>query len=193
MEDANRAEPMPGRRINVVGASCSGKTTMAAALADVLGLEHVEVDALYHGPDWTPTPFPILRDRVARLTAGDRWVVDGNYSQVRETFWRRADTVVWLDFGIGLVLYRMFHRTRRRVLRKEPLWNDNREDLRSWLFSRDSLLLYTLRTYRSRRREYLALLAGPESAHLVKLHFARPAEAECWLRAVRAARSAAEG
>jgi len=181
---------MPGTRINVVGASCSGKTTMAAALAEVLDLAHVEMDALYHGPNWTPTPFPILRDRVARLTASDRWVVDGNYSQVREAFWGRADTVVWLDLRLWIVLYRMFHRTRRRVFRKERLWNDNREDLRSWLFSRDSLLLYTLRTYGSRRKEYMALLSAPESAHLVKVHLARPAEARRWLADVSAARSA---
>jgi adenylate kinase family enzyme len=41
-----------GTRLVVVGTSGSGKTTMAAHLARALGVVHVELDALQHGPDW---------------------------------------------------------------------------------------------------------------------------------------------
>ncbi len=71
-------------RISVVGNTGSGKTTLAAELADMLGCPHIELDALHWGPDWTPQPVDIFRDRVRQATAGERWVVDGNYSRVRD-------------------------------------------------------------------------------------------------------------
>jgi adenylate kinase family enzyme len=39
-------------RIVVVGASGSGKTTMAKALSRALGLPHVELDAINWQPGW---------------------------------------------------------------------------------------------------------------------------------------------
>jgi tRNA uridine 5-carbamoylmethylation protein Kti12 len=38
-------------RIVVVGTSCSGKTTFSRRLAQSLGREHVELDALHWGPN----------------------------------------------------------------------------------------------------------------------------------------------
>jgi GTPase SAR1 family protein len=42
------------RRIAVVGTTGSGKTTLARRLAQRLGQRHVERDALYWEPKWTP-------------------------------------------------------------------------------------------------------------------------------------------
>ena len=64
-------------RINVVGTSCSGKTTLARAIADRLAIPHVELDALYWAADWTPVPDDVFRDRVERAVTPKRWVVDG--------------------------------------------------------------------------------------------------------------------
>jgi hypothetical protein len=38
-----------------------------------------------------PLPVPEFRARVADFTAAPRWVVDGNYSAVRDLVWSRAD------------------------------------------------------------------------------------------------------
>jgi len=65
------------QRINVVGTSCSGKTTPARVLSKRLDLPHVEMDALFWGPSWTPVPDAIFRRRVATALEGERWVVDG--------------------------------------------------------------------------------------------------------------------
>src|SRR5919108_416694 len=85
-------------KIAVVGTSGSGKTTVARALARRLGVPHVELDALFHGPGWTETPAEEFRRRVASATGASGWVVDGNYdSKLGDLVLGRGDTVVWLD------------------------------------------------------------------------------------------------
>lgn len=54
-------------------------------------------------------------------------MVDGNYSAVQELIWTRADTVVWFDLPLALVLSRIIGRTLRRVVSRQELWNGNGE------------------------------------------------------------------
>jgi adenylate kinase family enzyme len=126
----------PVRRISVVGSSGSGKTTLASAVAERLGLVHVELDALYHGPGWSRPEPDAFRSNVAAAldAAADGWVACGNYSLVREeVVWRRADTVVILDLPKAVVMRRLIPRTLKRTLRREALWNGNRESLSNLL------------------------------------------------------------
>jgi DNA helicase HerA-like ATPase len=88
------------RRLIVIGTSGAGKTTLAKTLASLLGSPFVELDALHWDPNWTPAPPETFRARVAAATAGERWVVDGGYSAVRDLLWPRADTLIWLDYPI---------------------------------------------------------------------------------------------
>jgi hypothetical protein len=80
---------------------------------------------------------------------------------------------------------RLVRRTFQRVVRREELWNDNRE--RAWvqLFSRDSLFLWALRTYSRRRREYPLLFERPEYAHLAVVHLRSPQATRAWLETLR--------
>jgi adenylate kinase family enzyme len=170
------------QRIAVVGVSGSGKTTLARQLADRCGLAHVELDALHWDPGWVPTPTATFLRRAEQALSVDAWVVDGNYPEVRDLIWRRADTVVWLDYGLGLVMWRLALRTFRRVATREELWNGNRErDLSAHFFSRDSIFLWALRTYRLRRSEYPAMLAQPAYAHLRAIRLRSPRATSAWL------------
>jgi adenylate kinase family enzyme len=172
-------------RIAVVGTSGSGKTTLAQRLAERLGVPHVELDALHWGPDWTPPPLEAFRDMVLRALDGEAWTVDGNYGKVRDLVWSRADTVVWLDYPLWVVMARVTRRTFRRSLRREALWNDNREELGKALFSRESIIWWALTTYRRRKREYPALFSRPEYAHLRVVRLCSPRAAREWLEAQR--------
>ena len=93
------------QRVVVVGSSGSGKTTVAAALAQTLGVKHVEMDALHHGPNWTEASADELRAAATRELAGhDGWIVDGNYSgKLGDFVLLQADTVVWLDLPLRRV------------------------------------------------------------------------------------------
>ena len=90
-------------RVLVVGPAGAGKTTFAAALARATGLPHIELDSIYHQPGWTALPDSEFRERVARATRSNGWIVDGNYaSTLQDILWSRADTIIWLDLPRGV-------------------------------------------------------------------------------------------
>ena len=95
------------RRIVIIGPSAVGITTLSARLARILGVPHIELDAIHWGPNWTPAERDVFCATVDRALSGDGWVVDGSYSSVRHIVWPRADTVVWLDYGLPRVLWQL--------------------------------------------------------------------------------------
>ncbi|MBN1979154.1 MAG: adenylate kinase [Anaerolineae bacterium] len=170
-----------GQRISVVGTSGSGKTTTAGQIAGRLGIPHVELDALHWEPNWTESPLEVFRERVTQALSGKTWAVDGNYGKVRDIVWSRADTVVWLDYALPVILWQLVRRTVHRCVTQEELWGGNRETLGKALFSRESILLWALKTYRRRKKEYPALLGRPEHAHLALVRLRSPRETHKWL------------
>jgi hypothetical protein len=172
------------RRINVVGTSCSGKTTLARELARRLGMPHVEFDALFWGSNWTPVPTDEFRSRLTAALAADRWVADGGYATVRDITWSRVDTIVWLDYPMRLVLARWARRTVARLRSREEFWpgTGNRESIRNAL-RRGGLLWWILRTHRRRRRSFAAAMGTRADVRWIRLR--SPAEAERWLASVQ--------
>jgi adenylate kinase family enzyme len=171
----------PIRRVSVVGSSGSGKTTFAVQLAERLGVPHVELDAIYWGPNWSHLDEETLRAGVREATAGDAWVCDGNFSDVRRLVLERADTVVWLDLPLRTCLVRMLRRTHRRIRDREELWAGNRESWRQVFIGREALFWWLITQYRRKRRDYEARFAAPEAAHLRVHRFQTTAEAGAWL------------
>lgn len=159
-----KADNMP--RIVVVGTSCSGKTTLAKKIACALDLPHIEMDAIYWRPDWEPSPPEEFRASMSEALVGDRWVVDGNYSAGRDVVWNRANTVIWLNYSFPLVFGRALARTLRRVISREELYSGNRESFRLAFLSADSILVWVLKTYRRRRKEYPRLFKEEMFSHL---------------------------
>jgi adenylate kinase family enzyme len=125
-------------RVVVQGTSGSGKTTLAATLAGMLGVECLELDGLYQQPNWVGLEVEEFRARVTSFVEQPRWVVDGNYSQVRDLLWPLATTVVIIDLPKRVVMTRVIKRTFLRIVKRERLWNDNRESWRNAL-SRDPM------------------------------------------------------
>lgn len=184
MSAVNIKLPKPMRRIVVVGTTGSGKTTFAAHLAGRLGVPHVELDALHWEANWMEADLGRFRERVTRAVSDDAWVIDGNYHVVRDLVWPRADTLVWLDYRLSIILWRLVRRTARRVFTREELWNGNRERFLTQVASRDSILLWALRTYRRRRRNTPRLLAQREHAHLRVVRLPTPRAASRWFAGV---------
>jgi hypothetical protein len=147
----------------------------------LLGLRHVELDALFWGPDWSRCDDDEFRTRVEAAIRTDEWIVDGNYSRVRDLVWSRAETIVWLDYRFARVFWQLLRRTVRRCLHREPLWHGNRERLLTTLMSRDSILLWAIRTHRRRKKQYERLVVQPENEHLRVVCLRGPAATKQWL------------
>jgi adenylate kinase family enzyme len=110
----------------VAGVSGVGKTTVARRIAQVADVPHTEIDALFHGPNWTPRT--TFLDDVAELVAQDAWVTEWQYTLARPLLAARADVLVWLDLPFWTSTFpRVLRRTVRRRVRREEIWNGNIE------------------------------------------------------------------
>jgi adenylate kinase family enzyme len=121
-------------RIAITGPSGSGKTTLAIEVAHTLGIRHVEIDALHHGPNWKSCGVDLLRERVLTAIEEDGWVADSLYGHMLGSLVSdRAETIVWLDLPVPLVMWRLLRRTYVRKRDRIVLWNGNVEP--RWLES----------------------------------------------------------
>ena len=152
-------------RVSVVGVSGSGKSTFGGALAARLGVPFVELDSIRHQRGWTELPDDEFRERVAELIAGDGWVVDGNYDEVRPLVVARATDVVWIDPRKSVVMAQVISRSVHRAVTGQELWNGNRENWRDWA-SPEHPIRWAWNTYDRKQISYPERFASADYAHL---------------------------
>lgn len=173
------------KRVSVVGNAGSGKTRLARRIAGVLGVPYVELDAIHHLAGWEPIDPREFLVRISAITAADEWVIDGNYRSVvvDGPVWQRADTVVWLDLPRRTVMRQVSLRTVRRGLRREELWNGNRESLRhAWAWDPHTSIIRWAWTQHAKYQErYGASVASPAFDHIDFVRLRSHDEAEQWL------------
>lgn len=177
--------------MSVVGNSGSGKSTAARALARALGVAHLELDSIYHQPGWTELPAEEFVARTSDFTAGEAWVVDGNYSLVRETVvWPRADTVVWFDLPRRTVMRQVTWRSIRRAVLREELWNGNRERLRN-VFALDpaqSMIRWSWTRHDLQRQRWADAADDDRWAHLRFVRITHRSQLDDLIAEIQAAR-----
>lgn len=170
----------PFRRVAVVGAVGCGKTTLAIEIARRIDAPHIELDALRYQQGWVMEDDETFRSKVVEYVGTDRWVIDGNYADVQDLTWLRAQLLVWIDFRLPVVLWRLLLRTFRRLWRREAFLNSNREKF-TRVFSSQSILIWAIRSHGPRRRRYEELLKRPRYAHLQVVRLRSPSEVRVWL------------
>ena len=177
-------------RVSVVGNAGSGKSWLGLRIAQVLGVPFVELDAIHHLSGWQPIDPDEFMTRVANVAATDEWVIDGNYRPVvvDGPVWQRADTVVWLDLPRRTAVRRTTLRTVRRIVRREQLWNGNRERARNlWAWDpHESIIRWAWTQHAKYQQRFGAAMTSPtlDHIHFVRLRSRR--EAERWLATLKA-------
>lgn len=157
-------------KIVIVGSSSSGKTTLGRELSKKFAIPHQELDSFNWEPDWIEAEHEVFRNRVDQFTSKEKWIIDGNYGRVHDLTIGRADTVIWLDYSLPLILFRFFRRSIRRSFTKEELWNGNRETLWNSILKKESLLKWILQVYPKNKIRYNEMM---ESKDYPNIHFVR--------------------
>jgi adenylate kinase family enzyme len=166
------------RRIVVVGISGNGKTTLSRRLSEKLDVPHVELDRFQHQPGWVQaTDEELRRDVDAAVQRSDGWVIDGSYTAVLgDLVLPHADTLVWLDQPLPLVLTRLFRRAIRDIVTERDLFNGNRQTFRYAFFVRDSLISWAIKMHFRRRRTWPDFFASFPNVEVVRLRSPRAVE-----------------
>lgn len=169
--------PSFGRRICVVGTSGSGKTYVAEAIAHCLSVRYISNDALIWRANWKEVSRDDRYEAFEAATRDGDWTFDGNLgpSSEDELVLSRCDTLVWLDLPKWEVMRSIALRTLRRVITRERLWHGNIERWQN-LFTRDSMIFWSWRTYPRRKARYAALFADPVHAGRTRIRLRTHAE-----------------
>ena len=173
------------QRINVIGTTGTGKSTFSKKLAEIIQAPYVEIDKVFWRPNWTYLNDEQLFKNLEVELNTEKWVLDGNYTHTTPVKWKNVQTVIWLDFPFLTVLMSSVKRAIYRSTSGIELWpgTGNRESFKM-LFGSDSIVLWTLKTFRKRKKEYAAAMEDKNYAHIKFVRLKSPAEAENFLNAL---------
>ena len=153
-------------RINFVGTAGSGKSTVGKRIAERLNVPYVQLDELFWKANWTESTDEEFFPKLEKALSADDWVLDGNYTRTIPIKWKRVQMVVYLDLPFHIVLYRIIKRSLLRGIKNEELWHGNKETVWKHLFTRDSMILWTIRYFPKNRKRYTELFEKPEYSHI---------------------------
>ncbi|WP_202919228.1 AAA family ATPase [Saccharothrix deserti] len=171
--------PHPPRRVLVAGTSGSGKSTLASLVARTLGLSYVEMDSLFHGPQWTPRPE--FEADVRRFLKQGAWATEWQYSLARPLLLEQADTLVWLDHPRHVVMRRVAVRTAVRRFRRQELWNGNVEPPLHTVFTDpEHLLRWAWKSHRRTGERVRGVLEGRHGDRLAVVRLRGQREVDQW-------------
>ncbi len=170
-------------RINVVGTSGSGKSTFSKALAEKLGYPYIQLDQLFWLPDWQESADEDFMLKIGKSLDQQTWVLDGNYKRTIPVKWKDVDTVIWLDYPFSVTLWRAIKRALMRIVSKKEAW-PNTGNVETWsrLFSRESVVLWTIKTHHRNRRVHVNYMKDPQFQHIEFVRLRNPKEAANFLK-----------
>ena len=172
------------KRVNVLGTSGSGKSTFAKALADKLNCAYVEMDGLFWLDDWQHVDDETFIKNIEKALDKPAFVLDGNYSRMIPIKWKDIDTVIWLNYSFPLVLFRAFRRAIFRANSRKKLWDTNNVESLTRLFSKKSIIWWTITTHKKNRKKVRQLINKPQYQHIKFIELTKPIEAKTFLKSL---------
>ena len=162
------------RRIAVIGNGGGGKSTLARAVGQHLGIPVHEVDEVQWLPGWRRAPLDEVARTLEAWAADDSWVIDGfGPWPVIDRRMGRADTIVYVDLPFRTHLWWAAKRQIVSLVRRKA-WGGQTAPPPTLLLFR------TLRRVHAMRSDLLELVT--KSGRAAKLvHLRSPREMTRWL------------
>ena len=124
--------PENARRINIIGASGTGKSTLARQLAEVYKLPIVYMDYIAHTKRYNPLyDQPAFLKKIHEECMKNEWIMEGVYaSSTLQNRMEKADVTLYLDYPRRIYLFRVFkRRIQYRNKSREEMPTDWKERL----------------------------------------------------------------
>ncbi len=107
----------PWRRIHIIGAAGSGKTTLAHHFAMRLAIPTYDLDSVaYENGAGVKRPLGTRQAEVHAITEQSQWITEGGYIGWTEPLVAAADVVIWLDLSWHIAVWRIVLRHLRASL-----------------------------------------------------------------------------
>ncbi len=164
------------RRIAIVGLPGAGKTTLARQLAQQPGLPHIELTRLRWQPGWVKVADSHLQSQVDHALRYETWIVEGTYRLLRYVDPERITLLLWLDYPLYVILWRLIQRTLWRWLTHTEFSPGNYEHL-GRLIGRDSVVAAVVRDHRHARHTFAQQADHGSYASIPVVRLRQPAEA----------------
>ena len=141
------------KKIVIIGACGSGKTTLGHQLSQKLQIKATDMDELYWLPGWKRRPFQEFVDLVKQATSKEKWIICGNYSKLQHLTLGDADTIIWLDLPFFTLLWRIIKRSIEQAINRSTICNGNRQSFAQflWLFN------HLFKSYWKKKKRYRRL------------------------------------
>lgn len=166
------------KRIAIIGAPGSGKTTLAIELKDIYELPVVFLDSFYQLPNWVMRD-PKERDKmILEETKKEEWIIDGTFIDTLEERVKVADLIIFLDFSTIVQLKGIFKRFFSNIGKEKIDMPGCKERLNP------SFIAYVA-TYNKKRRKYLVEILEKYNKSKI-LQFKTQKELNLWLDKERA-------
>jgi energy-coupling factor transporter ATP-binding protein EcfA2 len=175
------------KRILLLGKSGSGKSTLGKTLSALLNIEHIEMDRIFWKPNWVKKPQDEMRVEVdERVRADGEWIVDGNYRFLADITWQRAELIIWLDYPILVVLWRLILRSLWRIWTGAKVCGDNYESGAAlfWPTREYNILLCCIGEMEKHNNDYPKYMKEYGAADKIII-FKQQAELDGWLEKVQ--------
>lgn len=168
------------KKVAIIGAPGSGKTTLATELKDVYNLPVVFLDTFYQLPNWVMRDPKERDEMILAETKKDEWILDGTFIDTLEERVKVADLIIFLDFSTGVQLKGIFKRFFSN-------FGKEKEDMPGCKERLNPSFIAYVATYNKKRRKFLIEVLEKYDKNKI-LHFRTQEELMKWLEAEKQAK-----
>lgn len=162
------------RKVAIVGAPGSGKTTLSYKLQEIFKLPICHIDSIHQLPNWVLRETSERDRMILEETKKDEWIMDGTFTDTLEERVKVADIIIFLDYPTIVSLMGVFKRLATRLGKEKPDMPGCKEKF-------DLSFIIYVAGYNKERRKYIVEILEKYKDRNIKV-FKKRKELKKWLK-----------